>query len=145
MRRKKFGVCVMTSDGRWMADKRIFEKNNYKKYDELDRFELYAKKFNEKNPSPKLYDWNTQLKKYKGWNLIYANQCPWHIKSVEDLTETAKGYNIKINVIELKEAKDAQSAPSGFGVFSLVKNGVLIEDHYISSTRFKNILKVFDK
>ncbi len=144
-RRKKSGVCVMTSDGRWMADKRIFEKNNYEKADELGRFELYVKKLKVKNPSPKFNNWNLQLKKYKGWNLIYANQCPWHYKSVKDLTETAKKYNIKINVIELKKARESQSAPSGFGVFSLVKDGVLIEDHYISSTRFKNILKEFDK
>lgn len=144
-RRKKSGVCVMTSNGRWMADKRLFVKNNYKKIEEKGRFELYAKRFNGKNPLPKFNNWNLQLKKYKGWNLIYANQCPWHYKSVKDLTETAKKYNIKLNVMELKESKEAQTSPSGFGVFSIVKDGELIEDHYISSTRFINILKGFDK
>lgn len=140
-RRKKSGVCVMTSDGRWMAESKIFEKNGYLKADELGRFELFVKKLSVKSPTPKFYDWNIQLKKYKGWNIIYANQCPWHDKSVKDLTEEAKENKIKLNIIELKEAKDAQAAPSGFGVFSIVKDGELIEDHYISKTRFKNILK----
>lgn len=131
----------MTSSGRWMADKRLFERNSYMKTDEKDRFELYAKKLNEKNSLPKFKEWNRQLKKFKGWNLIYANQCPWHDKSVRDLMQTAEEKKIKLNVIELKTALDAQSAPSGFGVFSLVKDGKLIENHYISKTRFLNILK----
>lgn len=42
---------------------------------------------------------------------------------------------------ELKSAEEAKSAPSGFGVFSLVHNGELLEDHYISKTRFENIIR----
>lgn len=141
MRRNKSGVCVMTSSGTWMADKRIFEKNGYKQEDKLGRFELYVKKFNDEYPIPELINWDLQLKKYKGWNLIYANQCPWHKKSVEDLKETAKEFKIDLNVIELKEPKEARSSPSGFGVFGIIKDGKLIEDHYISKTRFINILK----
>lgn len=42
---------------------------------------------------------------------------------------------------EITEAAIAQSAPSGFGVFALLKDGQLLEGHYISKTRFKNILQ----
>jgi hypothetical protein len=42
---------------------------------------------------------------------------------------------------KLQCAPEAQRAPSGFGVFALVKDGKLLEDHYISETRFKTILK----
>ena len=44
-------------------------------------------------------------------------------------------------ITEIKTAKEAQQAPSGYGVYSLVYNGKLLSDHYISNTRFKNILK----
>jgi hypothetical protein len=31
--------------------------------------------------------------------------------------------------------------PSGFGVFALVKDGKLLEDHYLSKRRFETIIK----
>ena len=73
--------------------------------------------------------------------MVYADQCPWHEKSAFDLLNTAMGFGIDLNVTKIKMAEEAQQAPSGFGVFSLLYNGRLIEDHYLSATRFKNILK----
>jgi len=46
-----------------------------------------------------------------------------------------------LNVIKLETPEEARNAPSGFGTFSLVYNGQLLEDHYLSKTRFENILK----
>jgi hypothetical protein len=31
----------------------------------------------------------------------------------------------------------------GYGTFGLIKDGVLLEDHYLSRTRFETILKKF--
>jgi len=44
-------------------------------------------------------------------------------------------------VVELKNSKQAQSAPSPFGIFNIVLNGKLVADHPISNTRFVNIMK----
>jgi len=82
-----------------------------------------------------------QQKEYKGWNLIYSDQCPWHTKSVSDLIEVALENNIHLTVKKLKNSNEAKNSPSGFGVFCLIKDGKLIDDHYLSKTRFKNILK----
>jgi hypothetical protein len=49
-------------------------------------------------------------------------------------------WGIVLNVLKFSNHIDAQNAPSGFGGFSLIKDGILIEDHYISGTRFRNIL-----
>jgi len=138
---KKYGVCVITSKGPWIADKTLFEKNGYFKVDELDRFELMVKKFDYNNPTPKLIDWKKQQIKYKGWNLVYADQCPWHEKSVNDLKKAAKECGINLKVKKLNNPDEAKKAPSGFGVYSLIRDGRLIEDHYLSKTRFENILK----
>jgi hypothetical protein len=46
-----------------------------------------------------------------------------------------------LQTTKIESAEKAQHAPSGFGVFALVKDGKLLEDHYISETRFKTILK----
>ncbi len=136
----KSGVCVMTSEGAFMVNKKLFLKNGYKKVDALDRFELMVKKYDDKSPSPKLIDWTKQLKKYKGWNLVYSDQCPWNIKSVNDLRETALEYGIDLKIKKIKNSAEAKKTPSGFGVYSLIKDGILLGDHYLSKTRFKSIL-----
>ncbi|MDP8203010.1 MAG: YoaP domain-containing protein [Candidatus Tenebribacter mawsonii] len=42
---------------------------------------------------------------------------------------------------KITSSKEANNAPSGFGSFSLLHDGNLLEDHYLSATRFKNIVK----
>lgn len=135
------GLVAMTSDGSWIADKRLFLKNGFIEIDKRGRFELVAKNFDGSNHSASIIDWTKQQAKFQGWNLVYADQCPWHEKAVETLQKVAKEHGLELKVTKLNTAKDAQKAPSGFGVFSLLKDGHLLEDHYISETRFKNILK----
>lgn len=135
------GVCVMSSKGTWIANKSIFEDNGFIEADRRGRFELLSKKWDTAIPDPKLIDWTKQQSKYKGWNLIYADQCPWHEKSVVALLNTAMDYDIDLKITKLETAQEAKNAPSGYGVFSLLHDGKLIEDHYLSATRFRNILK----
>ena len=135
------GVCVMTSDGSWMASKSIFEKYGFHQVDKKGRFELLSKKWNTSTEDPHLMDWIAKQKDYQGWHLVYADQCPWHEKSAFDLLNTAMDYGIDLKLTKLETSAQAKNAPSGFGVFSLLYNGKLIDDHYLSATRFKNILK----
>lgn len=133
------GVCVMTSKGSWIADKRIFEKNDYQKVDNLGRFELMAKTW--KDSKARLIDWTKSQANYVGWHLLYADQCPWHLKSVEAIKGVAEAYGIKLLVKKIESRKEIESIPSGFGTFALIRGGKLLSDHYISETRFRNILK----
>ena len=138
---KMDGICAMTSKGAWISDKRIFENNGFVQVDQRGRFELLFKKWEPKAKDPELIDWTANQKKYKGWHLVYADQCPWHEKSVIALLNTALDFGINLNITKLSNANEAKEAPSGYGVFSLLHNGKLIEDHYLSATRFRNILK----
>lgn len=135
------GLCVMTSKGSWIANKSVFEKLGFAQVDQRGRFELLSKTFHEISKTPRLIDWTLQQKQYNGWNLVYADQCPWHEKSAFDLLNTAMDYGIDLKLTKIETAEQAKKAPSGFGVFNLLYNGKLLEDHYISATRFKNILK----
>jgi len=137
----KYGVAVVTSEGSFMAGKDLFLKNGFKSAASVKpSFELMVKTL-KKGPLPKFKNWKKQLVKYKGWNVIYANQCPWVARSIKDLGEIAKKKGLKLKVTELKNAKQAQNAPSVYAIFNLVYNGKLLVDHYISNTRFLNILK----
>jgi hypothetical protein len=135
------GICVMTSEGSWIANKSICEKAGFTQVDKRGRFELLSYTWNTETSEPKLIDWTQQQQRYKGWHLVYADQCPWHEKSVEALLHVAMDFGIDLNITKLKTAEQAKEAPSGFGVFSLLYNGRLLEDHYLSAKRFKNILK----
>ena len=96
-------------------------------------------KFNGKS-EPEFIDWESKAKNFKGLHLVFANQCPLFIKSIDEMTETAKEFDLSLKITEIKTAREAQNAPSGFGVYSMVYNGKLVADHYISNTRFSNIL-----
>ena len=135
------GLCVMTSKGGWLADKSLFEKNGFEQLEVKDRFELLAKTWNAGAQKPRLLDWTQRQKAYQGWHLLYADQCPWNEKSVAALLNVAMDYGVDLQVTKLDTVEEARSGPSGFGVFSLLHDGKLLDDHYLSATRFRNILK----
>ena len=135
------GICVITSNGGWLANKTLFIKNGFEQIEEKDRFELLSKTWNDKAEKPKFHNWTDQQKKYKGWHLLYADQCPWNEKSVMAILNVAMDYNVDLKVSKINTVKEAKMAPSGFGVFNLLHNGKLLDDHYLSATRFRTILK----
>ena len=88
-----------------------------------------------KGPLPRFKDYKSQLKKYKGLQILYSKQCPWVARFVKELK------NKKIKVTEIKTPKQAQASPSIYSVFNLIKDGKILADRYISNTRFSNIMK----
>jgi GNAT superfamily N-acetyltransferase len=137
----KSGLCAMSSKGAWMANRSLYEKNGFTVGNKLGRFELMIKSFNDISSKPTFIDWTREQAKYEGWNLFYSDQCPWHKKSVNDLKQSALEKGINLKVTRLTSPADAQGAPSGFGTFALIKDGKLLEDHYLSRKRFENIVK----
>ncbi len=134
------GEAVACSDGPWIANRQLFEKNGFEVVDRLGRFELLVKKFGDA-PSPRFINWEKNQRNYQGWHLVLAHQCPWHAKAIRDLKRVGEEYGLDLRISEIKTAREAQQSPSGFGVFALLHDGRLLEDHYISATRFRNILK----
>jgi predicted GNAT family acetyltransferase len=144
-RKKMHGAAVVTRKGTWMAGKDLFLKNGFEVVDTAPPdFELLAKRFKKSAPLPRFKgDWDKKLHKYdKGLTIIRSDQCPYTAKALREISETAqKSYCIKPRIVELKSSKQAQGAPSPFGVFSIILDGKLVADHPISNTRFVNIMK----
>ena len=138
------GVAVVTRKGAFMASKELFERKGFEVVDEASPdFELLAKKFNENIPTPKFRgDWEKRLSQYsKGLTIIRADQCPYTVKNVNEICETAeKTYGIKPNIISLKNSEEAQNSPCPFGTFCMIYNGSAIAHHPISNKRFMNIM-----
>jgi hypothetical protein len=135
------GVAGVTSEGPFMAGKDVFLKNGFKSVASAEpSFELMIKSF-KKGPEPKVRDWESQLDKYKGLNILYTKQCPWVARFIDELNDIVKKKGVKLKITEIKTPKDAQNAPSLYATFNLIYNGKLLADHYISARRFENILK----
>jgi GNAT superfamily N-acetyltransferase len=134
------GVAAMVSDGAWMAGKQVFLKNGFEQIAEADRFQLLIHRLKQ-GPEPGLRDISGNLAQYRGLHVVYSAQCPMLPKSVNDLSEMAAEQGLELKVTVLNSAREAQDAPSYYGVFSLVWNGRLLSDHYVSKRRFENILR----
>jgi GNAT superfamily N-acetyltransferase len=134
------GVAAMVSDGPWMASKHVFVKNGFTQIGEVDRFQLVIHRLKD-GREPRFREISGKLVKYRGLHLLYCAQCPMLPKSVNDLSEMAAEHGLKLNVTVLKNPHEAQNAPSYYGVFNLIWNGRLLSDHYVSKTRFRNLLK----
>jgi hypothetical protein len=55
-------------------------------------------------------------------------------------SEAATEHGLELKVTVLQSACEARNAPSCYGVFSLVWNGRLLSDHYVTEARFKSLL-----
>jgi len=134
------GVAVITSDKSFMANKEIFIKNGYNVISESGKEQLMVKIFR-KGLLPSINNWESELEKYKGLTIVYSKQCPWVARFIEEIKPILEEENLAPTIVELKNAGEAQKAPSLYSVFNLIYNGKLLADRYISTTRFLNIVK----
>ena len=139
-KRKLNGIGVVTSDGPWMVGKKIFLEKGFKEIEKKGRFELLTKQL-KKGKQPEFINWDENQISLKGFKMTYTNQCPMFAKCVNDLKDVAKDKKVSLRFSEMKSAKEARNAPSGYGVMNIMKDGKVFADHYISSRRFENILK----
>jgi ribosomal protein S18 acetylase RimI-like enzyme len=138
---KKAGVAVIASNGSFMANKDLFIKNDFKIVEEKDGCQLLVNQFNNKILLPAITNTQLELKKYNGWHIVYSKQCPWVARFIEEVKPILKKKNISLKFLEINNAKEAQRAPSIYSVFNLIKDGKILADRYISTTRFLNIIK----
>jgi hypothetical protein len=141
---KMYGVAVVTRKGPFLADKQLFIKNGFHVVDTAPPdFELLVNNFNNDSPTPKFKgNWAERQNQYnEGITIIRADQCPYTVKNVNEISETGKSrFGMKLNIITLKNYKEAQNSPCPFGTFCILYNGKVIAHHPISKTRFVNIL-----
>lgn len=135
----KAGVAVVASEGPFMASPAVFLKNGFTQAGASGNYRLLVR-MAARAPLPKFGNWEARLSSFEGWHLVYSKQCPWVARFVEELKSAAAGFGIALKIHEIRSAAEAQHAPSVYSVFNLIKDGRLLADHYISMTRFRNIL-----
>jgi L-amino acid N-acyltransferase YncA len=148
-KQKKLGVAVVTRKGSWMAGKELFLKYGFEVVDKAPKdFELLVKKFDRNAPNPKFKgNWEEKLNNYSsGLYIFKADQCPYLIKSVNEIVETAQQeYGMTPTIIEFKNSTEAQNSPCPFGTFCIVYNGKVVAENPVSKRRFMNIINKLNK
>lgn len=135
------GVAVVTRNGSFMAKKDIFLKKDFCIVDQAKPdFELLALKFNEEAENPEFKEMSL-LKYSKGLTIIRSPQCPYSVKNVDSIMQTAKKMNLQPLLVELEDSVSAQQSPCAFGTFCIIHDGLILSHHPISNTRFENIMK----
>jgi len=138
------GVAVMTREGPWMADRRLFQANGFASVDKAPPdYELLVRKLKKRAPDPAFKSgWDQKVKSYgAGLTIIRSSQCPHIAKFASDIAQAADEYHLQPRIVELKSWRDAQDAPTPYAIFALLSNGRVIADHQISRTRFRNIMR----
>lgn len=135
------GVVVVTRKGSFMAKKDIFLKMGFVQVDAAKPdFELLVLKFHPEKADPRFREMAID-EDSKGLKIMRSAQCPYSVKNVGAILETAKKLNIEAELVELKDSETVQKAPCAFGTFCIIDNGEIISHHPISNTRFENIMK----
>jgi len=135
----RLGVAVVASDGPFMAGKEMFLKNGFTTIEEEGRHQLLVRQLRE-GPLPKFKDYRKQLGRCRGWHIVYSEQCPWVARFIDEL-DSAVVAKLKLEVTKLETPKQAQNGPSIYSVFTLIRDGKILADHYVSNTRFNNIVR----
>jgi len=136
----KDGVAAVTTDSPWMAGKGLFLKKGFKDVDTEGDFVLMALKLNDGSDPKFKGNYEEKAKNYKDWTVLYSAQCPYNASSIETLRETARDFGVELTAIELKNYKEAQNAPTPYGVFALIHDGKVLEYHYVSKRRCRSII-----
>ncbi|MGD2110867.1 MAG: YoaP domain-containing protein [Phycisphaerae bacterium] len=136
------GVAAVTSKGTWMASSGLFLKHGFEVVDAAPpSYELLVKKIRE-GPVPAFRGgWDQRARRCgKGVVIFRSDQCPCIAGFTSDILEVCNRLGVSVRVKELKTCKQAQNAPSPYGIFNIVYNGRLIADHPISATRFRSLI-----
>jgi L-amino acid N-acyltransferase YncA len=142
---QRHGVAMVTSEGNWLAGKKLLVKNGFESVDQAPpSFDLMVKRFDESSPPAFPQDWDQRLARYgSGLTVIRSDQCPYIDNAVQIVLEMAEEKEIPAQVVELVSARQVQeSAPSPYGVFSIVYDDKLLSYHYATK---KDLLKMLEE
>ncbi len=134
------GVAVLASSDAFMAKRGIFDKLGFKMADETKTYQLLTLDFGAPATKPEIIDNSKRLAAMEGWHVQYSMQCPWVARLVSEIPAVFERNGLKVEISEISTASQARQSPSIYGVFCLVRNGKLLSERYISTTRLQNII-----
>ena len=135
------GVVIVTSPKPWVNDMKFFTKQGFKKIAAAPPyFKLLVKQFKQ-SPLP---EFNTGWEQRAaacgtGIAVFYSRQCPIIDYAIKNIKEAAKECGSMVTFRELSTAEEAQNAPSPYGTFCIIKDGVFLTHRIFSKERYAEL------
>jgi GNAT superfamily N-acetyltransferase len=137
------GVAMVTSEGNWLAGRKLLLRHGF---DVVDRaaptYELLVKTFEDAPPPTFSGSWDEKARSFgKGFTIVRTDQCPYLDDAVTGALEAATHRGLATQIIELTSARAVrEEAPSPYGVFSIVLDGVVLSHHPLPSKKLIQLL-----
>ena len=129
------GVAMVSSSGNWLAGEAILLKNGYRRVDQAPpTFQLMVKPFGEGMLPSFPGDWPARQARYgPGLTAVRTPQCPYIDNAAQIVAEVAEERGLGFQEVELTSAAEVQEkAPSPYGVFAILSDGLLLSYHYLT-------------
>jgi GNAT superfamily N-acetyltransferase len=135
------GVAMLTSSGNWLAGSDLLLKHGFEVVAQAPpSFELLALGFRQATTPTLPNDWDDRLQKFgHDMTVIYADQCPYIDRLVQAVFNAGRELGIDVRAVEFHDCEQVQrSAPSAYGVYSVIYRGALMSYHPIGK---KDLIK----
>ena len=123
------GVATVTSTRSWLTGPKWFLAQGFESVDKAPpTFDLLVRRF-DNWPAPSFpRNWEERCTAFgDGLTVVRADQCPYIDAATRAVVEAGNDVAVPVRVVELTSAVQVQqSAPSAYGVFSIVYNGELL-------------------
>lgn len=143
----KQGVAMVSSDRVWLAEKKIFLHNGFEEIEQSPpSFQLLVHRFAD-GPEPCFpQDWEDRQADFgPGLTVVRTAQCPYIEDATTKALEAAEARGLASRIVVLESAREVQeTAPSPYGVFSLVFDGQLLAYHYVLPKDFDKLLEALN-
>ena len=129
------GVAAVTSRGHWLISADILERHGFENVAAAPpSFDLLVKKFDTGHADPSFCGgWDEKQSAHGEGLVVYrTDQCPYLDDAVKHAESFAKERGFPFKTIELTSAADVRGlSPTPYGVFAIVKDGMLLAYHYL--------------
>ena len=139
----KNGICTLVSKKKkpFLGEKKFFEHFGFKVVDSIEDYELLALEF-KKGETPKFNDCARQMKiDNKDFTIYYSNECPYVEYEVKELSDYAKGKNIKLNFIKIDTLEKAKNVPCIFNNWANFYKGEFISNTILNANALEKLIK----
>lgn len=141
--KKMSGLCTIVAKKKkpFWGEKAFFEHFGFKVVDSIADYELLALKF-DNNPTPKFNDTARKMEiENKDFTIYYSNECPYVEYEVKELSDYAKGKNIKLNFVKIDTLDKAKNAPCIFNNWANFYKGKFISNTILNANAFEKLIK----
>ena len=137
------GVAVVTNEGNWLVGMKFFLNQDFESVDKAPTgFNLMVKKFRQGSTPVFPDNWADRIRRFgQGLTVVRTDQCPYLEDAESAVAATAKQRGIPFQSFKLNSSIEVrESAPSPYGVFSILYKGKLISYHYLMQKELESRL-----